>query len=433
MMVQKHDDASDQAAELERLRVMDPLTQLSNRKAFAGQLEEFVSRSGGRVDSASAVCYLEPDEFRTLQDELGVDSSDELLADMAAVIKLCLQDGDTAARIGDQGFAILIKRENSARLEEAAKEVLQAYRSHIVEIGDRALSSTCSIGMTVIGRLAKNPAEIMARARKAYAEAAESGDQLVTYRPKLTAVATGDDDQMWVDRIKFALSNQDFYTVQQSIVDLDGDGEQLTENLTFMREEAGDHPPAKYLHIADRNDLAGTIDRNTIPGLLKTFADVDQRQIISLSNNSILDYAFPGWLAEQMKASCVEGSSLILQIPSSAALTNMKPAQRLMKELKPLGCQLSISYFDSERRCCQLLEHLDVSYVKLQPALTQDLTSNSKNQEAIRKIVEAADPAGVSVIADEVADTSSLAVLWQCGVKLIAGAFLKEPSQVIAQ
>jgi len=37
------------------------------------------------------------------------------------------------------------------------------------------------------------------------------------------------------------------------------------------------------------------------------------------------------------------------------------------------------------------------------------------------------------VIADEVADTSSLAVLWQCGIKLIAGAFLKESSQVIAQ
>jgi diguanylate cyclase (GGDEF)-like protein len=433
MMVQKSDDAADLAAELERLRVMDPLTQLSNRKAFSGQLEEFVSRSGGRADSASAVCYLEPDEFRILQDELGVDSSDELLADMAAVIKLCLQKGDSAARIGDQGFAILVQRENSARLEEAAQEILQAYRSHIVEIGDRALSSSCSIGMTVIGRLAKNPAEIMARARKAHAEAAESGDQLVTYRPKLTAVTTGDDDQIWVDRIKFALGNQDFYTVQQSIVDLDGEGEQLTENLMFMREEAGDHPPAKYLHIADRNDLAGTIDRNFIPGLLKTFADGDQRQIISLSNNSILDYAFPGWLAEQMKASCVDGSRLILQIPSSAALTNMKPAQRLMKELKPLGCQLSISYFDADRRCCQLLEHLDVSYVKILPELTQDLTSNSKHQDAIRKIVEAAEPAGVSVIADEVADTSSLAVLWQCGVKLISGAFLKEPPQVIAQ
>jgi len=134
-----------------------------------------------------------------------------------------------------------------------------------------------------------------------------------------------------------------------------------------------------------------------------------------------------------MKASCIEGSKISLQIAASAAQTNLKPAQRLMKELKPLGCQLAISQFDAGRRCCQLLEHLDVSYVKILPALTNDLTANTKNQDAIRKIVEVAEPHGVSVIADEVADTSSLAVLWQCGVKLLAGAFLKESSQVIAQ
>ena len=65
--------------------------------------------------------------------------------------------------------------------------------------------------------------------------------------------------------------------------------------------------------------------------------------------------------------------------------------------------------------------------------LTENLMSESKNQEAVRQVVEAADKHGVIVIADEVADTSSLAVLWQCGVKLISGAFLSESPQVIAQ
>jgi EAL domain-containing protein (putative c-di-GMP-specific phosphodiesterase class I) len=104
-----------------------------------------------------------------------------------------------------------------------------------------------------------------------------------------------------------------------------------------------------------------------------------------------------------------------------------------MKELKPLGCRLSVGHFDAERRTLQLLEHLDASFVKLDRALTVDLISDSKKQDAIRRIVDTAAESGVEVIADEVADTSSLAVLWQCGVKLIAGAFLSESSQVIAQ
>jgi len=431
MMVQRKDAANELAAELDRMRLTDPLTKLHNRKAFADAVEECIA--SGHANNAAAVLFIETDGIDELQDELNVETMDAFISDLAGIIKQNLADGDVAARISDHSFAVLIGRNTNSELEQVGQDLLAAYRGHIIEIGDRALSASCSIGMANVGRLAENYPEIISRARKAQAEAAEKGDQLVVYRPQLTAVASMEGEQDWLDRIRYALGNQDFYSVQQSIVDLDGEGDQMMENVTFMRGENGDHSSREFQKVADRNDLAGAIDRHVIPGLLKTFVDSDERQIISLSNNSILDYGFPGWFADQMKAACVEGNSIILQIAASAAHTNLRPAQRLMKELKPLGCRLAISMFDAERRSRQLLEHLDVSYIKLLPSVTEDLTANTKNQEAVRKIVEAAELHGVDVIADEVADTSSLAVLWQCGVKLIAGAFLRESSQVLAQ
>ena len=431
MMMQRKDAANELAAELDRMRLTDPLTKLHNRKAFADAVEACIA--SGHVDNAVAVLCIETDGIDELQDELNVEAMDAFISDLAGIIKQNLADGDIAARISDHGFAVLIGRNTNSELEQVGQDLLVAYRGHIIEIGDRALSASCSIGMANVGRLAENYPEIISHARKAQAEAAEKGDQLVVCRPQLTAVASMEGEQDWLDRIRYALGNQDFYSVQQSIVDLDGDGDQMMENITFMRGENGDHSSREFQKVADRNDLAGAIDRHIIPGLLKTFVDSDERQIISLSNNSILDYGFPGWFADQMKTACVEGNRVILQIAASAAHTNLRPAQRLMKELKPLGCRLAISMFDAERRSRQLLEHLDVSYIKLLPAVTEDLTANTKNQEAVRKIVEAAELYGVDVIADEVADTSSLAVLWQCGVKLIAGAFLRESLQVLAQ
>jgi diguanylate cyclase (GGDEF)-like protein/PAS domain S-box-containing protein len=430
MMMQRNDSSKALAAELERLRLIDPLTKLLNRKAFTGKLDQCIEQ--GAAGDAAAVLYIEADGIADLQNELSDDTMDEFLNDMANIIKMNADDDDPVARISDHGFAVLVSRNTGKDLELAGEKVLAAYREHIVEIGERALSVSCSIGMAPVGRLAMTSPEVLARARKAQAEAAASGDQLVAFKPQLTTVESKDGEQEWLERIKFALGNQDFYTVQQSIVDLDGEGEQMMENITYMRNEDGDYPPLDYQAVAERCDLAGTIDRNIIPGLLKTFVDHEEKQIIGLSNNSIIDYGFPGWLADQLKAACVDGNRLILQIAASAAHTNLRPAQRLMKELKPLGCQLAISLFDDETRSRQLLEHLDVSFVKLHPSLTNDLTSNTKNQEAVRKIVEAAQAHDIAVIADEVEDTSSLAVLWQCGVKLIAGAFLKEPSQVLA-
>ena len=431
MMVQRKDAANELAAELDRMRLTDPLTKLHNSKAFADAVEECIA--SGHANNAAAVLFIETDGIDELQDELNVETMDAFISDLAGIIKQNLADGDVAARISDHSFAVLIGRNTNSELEQVGQDLLAAYRGHIIEIGDRALSASCSIGMANVGRLAENYPEIISRARKAQAEAAEKGDQFVVYRPQLTAVASMEGEQDWLDRIRYALGNQDFYSVQQSIVDLDGEGDQMMENVTFMRGENGDHSSREFQKVADRNDLAGAIDRHVIPGLLKTFVDSDERQIISLSNNSILDYGFPGWFADQMKTACVEGNRVILQIAASAAHTNLRPAQRLMKELKPLGCRLAISMFDAERRSRQLLEHLDVSYIKLLPSVTEDLTANTKNQEAVRKIVEAAELHGVDVIADEVADTSSLAVLWQCGVKLIAGAFLRESSQVLAQ
>jgi len=430
MMMQRNDSANELAAELERLRKTDPLTRLHNRKAFSEILDECIATGPAR--DAAAVLYIESDGIEGLQDELTDETMDEFMVDLAGIIKQAIEEGDTAARVSDHSFAVLVHRNSNAQLEQAGQDILAAYRGHIVEVGERALSASCSIGMATVGRLAMNSPEILARARKAQAEAAVSGDNLVIYRPQLTAVESLDGEQEWLERIKFALGNQDFYSVQQSIVDLDGEGEQMMENITFMRGENGDHPPLDYQAVADRTDLAGTIDRNIIPGLLKTFVDSEERQIISVSNNSIIDYSFPGWFADQLKASCTEGERVILQIAASAAHTNLRPAQRLMKELKPLGCHLAISLFDAERRSLQLLEHLDVSYVKIHPSLTNDLTANTKNQESVNKIVEAAEAHDVLVIADEIEDTSSLAVLWQCGVKLIAGAFLRESSQVLA-
>jgi diguanylate cyclase (GGDEF)-like protein/PAS domain S-box-containing protein len=431
MMMQLRDSSNELAAELERLRAIDPLTQLQNRRAFSEALDAMIASPP--ANDTVAVFYIETDGIKDLQNELSPEAMDAMASDLAGMIRKSLNDKDVAARISDQGFAVMLGRPTSAQLEKTARELISAYRSHIIEIGERAISASCSIGMAPVGRLAAKAADIIACARKAHAEAAEKGDQLVVYRPHLTAVTAVSGEQDWIDRIRIALSNQDFYSVQQSIVDLDGDGEQMMENITFMRGEENDFSSHEFQRIAERNDLAGAIDRHVIPGLLKTFVDSEERQIISLSNNSILDYGFPGWFADQLKASCVEGSRIILQIAANAAVTNLRPAQRLMKELKPFGCQLAISSFDSERRSRQLLEHLDVSFVKILPSMTENMTALTKNQDAVNKIVEAAEKNGVAVIADEVSDTASLAVLWQCGVKLIAGTFLRESSQVAAK
>ncbi len=432
MMVRQQDANHILHEELDRLRRIDQLTQMINRKTFTTRLSELI-QEGKAADHRTAVMYIETDGISELQQDLGMDGIDTYIMDLANVISACIGENDIPARFSDHGFAVLIKRDDSSSLQGPGDRILENYANHIIDLGELTKTASCSIGMTTLGPLTRDAMEVMAQAKTAFKQAAQSGNTLVRFKPALTAVHSGESERDWVERIRYALNNHDFYTVQQSIVDLEGENEGLFENRTFMREEHGDTQASEFMLAAERNDLGSAIDRHVIPQLMLAIAGTGDRHIISLSTNSILDFSFPNWFQRMLKETEVEGSQLILQISAIVAESQLKPTRRTIDELQLLGCDFVLSEFDNDRRTVQLLEHLPVRMVKLRPGLAQGLSANTANQEIIRAVVRAVESRNITIIADEVRDAADLAVLWQCGVRLVTGDFLNEAPQVVGQ
>jgi diguanylate cyclase (GGDEF)-like protein len=432
MMVREQDANLVLQEELERLRKTDQLTHMINRKTFTAKLSSLIEEDQGS-DIRSAVLYIETDGIIDLQQDLGMDSIDTYIMDLANVISACIEDTDIPTRFSDHGFAVLIHRNEKSALQETGDCILDNYTNHIIDLGDQSITASCSIGMATIGSQTRDAEEVISHARKAFKQASRKANSLVRFKPALTTVSSGEAERDWVERIRYALNNHDFYTVQQSIVDLEGENEGLFENRTFMREEEGDTQSREFMLAAERNDLGSTIDRHVIPQLMLAIAGTGDKHIISLSNNSILDFSFPNWFQRMLKETEVEGSQLVLQISAITAESNLKPTRRVIDELGDLGCAFVLSEFDNDRGTIQLLEHLPVGMIKLRPGLAKGLSSNTANQEIIRAVVRSVESYNITIIADEVQDASDLAVLWQCGVKLVTGDFLNEAPQVVGQ
>ena len=432
MMVHELDANLALKEELDRLRSTDQLTMMINRQTFTKKLSELIAKDQDE-NYRHAVLYIETDGIQELQQSVGMDGIDTYILDLANVINGCVEDADVPARISDNGFAVLIQRDNKAALQQSGNCILENYTNHIIDLGDKTQTASCSIGLATLGSQTEDAEEVLVHARAAFAEASQQGNTLVRFKPALTTVSSGEADRGWVDRIRYALNNHDFYTVQQSIVDLEGENEGLFENRTFMREEGGDTQSSDFMLAAERNDLGSTIDRHIIPQLMAAIAGTGDKHIIPLSNNSILDFSFPNWFQRMLEETEVEGSQLVLQISAIAAESNLKPTQRIIEELKEFGCGFVLSEFDNDRRTIQLLEHLSVDMIKLRPGLAQGLSSNTANQEIIRSVVRAVESQNITIVADEVQDAADLAVLWQCGVRLVTGDFLNEAPQVVGQ
>lgn len=421
------DQASIQAA-MDEFHGLDPLTSLKSRDAFMNALQQRMEQQD--PEGVSAVLFIEPDGFREKEREVSVFDVDRYLKALGRELNRMIEPTDLLARFSDHAFIIGMERMDRSALREAAQAVRTGFESHFSDGHMAGLPQQCSIGMVMVGPQTLNAEEAVSQARLALDQAAEEGNAVVRYQPARSIPDDGDEDAQWQERIRFAINNEDFYSVQHSIVNLEGESEGLFENRTFLHEDDGDIAPEDFYPVAERHNLASTIDRQVIPGLLRSIAGSGDRHIINLSGNSVHDFSFASWFQRQLKERAVEGSQLILQIPAEAALSNLRAAQRLIEETQALGCAFSLSGFDEKPRTTGLLELLKVQLVKLPTGMATQLRGQADRQTAIKNVVHAASRASAQVMADSVQDSSDMAALWQCGVKLVSGSFLQNASRV---
>jgi diguanylate cyclase (GGDEF)-like protein len=409
----------------------DPLTGMLWRAPFMQRLNQRLADLP--EDQRAALYFLAMDDAHRKMDELSAADLDRYQQSTAGEILSCLEAEDDVCRFGDSTFAVFTIRQDPAQLKRLGEKLRAGIERQAQEHPDAPLPKSCSVGYVLLDNQHHDPEHTLNKARSTCRLAAEEGNRAMRYKPARAAGVSEDEETQWRERIRYALDNEDFYTVQHSIMNLDGDFEGMVENRTFMHEEDGDVPAESYLGAAERNQLASQIDRLVVPGLLRAVAGGEDNQIIEISGNSLQDFSFPAWFQRTLQETRVAGKRVILQWPAWAARQQTKAARRLIEELSPLAVRFSVSGFDADQRTLDLLKSLKLEYVTLDEALTRDLQTDPTQLDSIRDIVRAAESMQVKVIASNVPTSSDLATLWRGGVKLVSGDFVQETPRVIGQ
>jgi diguanylate cyclase (GGDEF)-like protein/PAS domain S-box-containing protein len=159
---------------LERSAHFDALTGVPNRVLLADRLQQALvqtSRSGRMM----AICYLDLDGFKPINDHWGHEAGDRLLIEMAERLKVCLRGGDTVARLGGDEFVLLLlDLERIEECESALQRVLESV-AQPVTVGDQVVSVTVSIGVSIYPSDGDDPDVLLRQADQAMYLAKESG------------------------------------------------------------------------------------------------------------------------------------------------------------------------------------------------------------------------------------------------------------------
>ncbi|PZO07059.1 MAG: PAS domain S-box protein [Lysobacteraceae bacterium] len=429
---------SEMVKELDTLRQRDSLTGLFNRQHFMTELEAAVVKAA-EGKGQQAFLLVEPDHYENMVGEIGLASADDLIKGFAERLQGALDANTIAARLSDHGFAVLCLGHDHKGSLAQAERIRHAFHGHILDLGERSVNPSVSIGGVQVGERIASVSQVMSKSSQCLASCiGMGGNRVEIFDPAARDRAEEERIQAWVERIREAIAGDQFTLHYQPIISLTGAEEENYDVYLRMKGPGGEViPPLTYLAIAEEHGLLDDIDRWVIK---RAVAVIGERMkagkhtnlFVKVTPASLVEGGLEAFIAEQLADHAVPGDRLVLQIPESKVFTHLKAVQAFQAAVAALGCRVALEQFGTGLNSFQMLSHFDPAILKIDRSFITEMGKNAEVQQQVRDIVSKAHAAGKQTVAEFVSDAATMSVLFSMGMDFVEGNFLAAPGPTMS-
>ncbi len=414
----------------------DELTGLVNRREFEMRLQR-VLETAHADHNEHALCFLDLDQFKVVNDTCGHAAGDVLLGQIAELFRGHIRERDTLGRLGGDEFGVLLEHcgiEQAKRVANALRSAADEYR--FVWDGKPFRIGVC-IGVVPITDESRSRETLMQAADSACYVAKDAGrNRIHVYHEHDVALARRHGEMQWVSRIQQALEDDGFQLYTQLIKPLDAN---VTtglhcEVLLRMVDQAGRVIlPGAFIPAAERYDLAVRIDRWVIEHTFRWLAEqptvIDSLELcaINLSGHSLSDRLFEVHVLRQLAATGIPGEKICFEITETAAIANLNDATRFITTLKAHGCRFALDDFGSGLSSFAYLKNLPVDFLKIDGMFVKDMVDDPIDHAMVRSINEIGQLMGKQTIAEYAENEAILNQLGELGVNFAQGYGVSRP------
>jgi len=421
--------------ELAHSATHDALTGLPNRAWFEKRLREACEQARLH-DHRAALCFIDLDRFKIVNDTAGHGAGDVLLRELGYVIRHQVRPDDLLARLGGDEFALLLKDCTVEHAELVCQKVIDSVRERRFPWNGRVYDVGASIGIAAIDSDVPPVSELMSRADVAcYAAKAAGRNRVSVYRRDESDARRHHRELEVAAGIHSALEANRFRLYAQEIRSLHpgADDARHVEILVRMVDEQGLLiMPGAFIPAAERYDLMGHIDRWVIRNVLHQYGERLARVTglsvsINLSANSLGEPFLLPFLHAALDDSVLPANRIRLEITETALINNMTAASRVVAEMRSAGCTVALDDFGSGLSSFAYLKQFPVDYLKIDGSFIRNLSSNAVDREIVSSINDIGHRLGVRTVAEWVEDESTLHTLRAIGVDYAQGYAIGKP------
>jgi diguanylate cyclase (GGDEF)-like protein/PAS domain S-box-containing protein len=413
----------------------DTLTGLANRNEFDEYLQKAVTTAlTGKQEHA--LCYLDLDQFKVVNDTSGHLAGDELLRQLSVLLKKHIRKGDLLARLGGDEFGILIHNCSSIEAYRACDHLKNIIRSFYFVWEDRRFSVGVSIGIVIIDKHTRNTIDALKAADSACYAAKELGRNRVhIFSPDDKDLASRQGEMRWLEKIQYGVENNRFVLFGQPIVALTEKNTGLHfEVLLRYQDDLGRFvPPGAFLPAAERYQKTPAIDKWVIRTLFKWLSNCPEFLnklslcSINLSGLSLSDETIQPFIIKQFNIWNIPAHKICFEITETAAISNLAYATKFIHFLQQQGCTFSLDDFGSGLSSFAYLKALPVDFLKIDGQFVKDILTDKVDLAMVKSINEVAHVMGKKTIAEFVENQAICQCLCEIGVDYAQGFGIAKP------
>jgi len=417
----------------------DALTGLINRHEFERRLDEAMD-TAHTEEAVHMLFYMDLDRFKAVNDSCGHVAGDNMLREVATLIREQVRESDYVGRLGGDEFGALLIGCPIDKARQIANDICNAIGDYRFVWKDKIFNIGISIGLVEISHISGTLQDVMSAADSACYVAKQQGRGRVhVYSARDEAIARERGDIQWLRELQSALHEDRFELAVQPILAMSGRAESGPAIEVLIRlpgHNGRTADTAEFLRPAERYQLMPQIDRWVLTATLTALTSGEVKLpagrscAVNLSGQTLGDEAFLSFVVDTLDRSGVAPSAICFEVTEEAILSNIQHAQRFIEVLHGIGCEFSLDDFGSGLGSFSSLKHLPIDYLKIDGTYTRNLQSDEVNQEMVVAMIKLARKMQFRIVAEQVEQQDDFDWLREAGVDYIQGRFV-EPVAIL--